>query len=175
MCDARRQEFFLPAFFSLHGKLRGRVKRSKHELLKTEFHQHTGAGRLCKSKNLGYLCSFPGQLSIHFIQSFPRSNRVAMYATFAQFFLYVLLLVVILILIFFHATGFPRRGKLDTSYIDEERTLYLASVSSWFRATLGKNVYEWSESVAQHIHLSLTVYFISFCGWNLRNLEIILA
>ena len=64
------------------------------------------------------------------IQSFPRSNRVAMYSTFFQFFLYVLLLLVTLIFIFFHATGFPGRGKLDTSYIDEERTLYIASMSS---------------------------------------------
>ena len=84
---------------------------------------------------------------------------VAMYSTFVQSFL---LLLVTLILVVFSADGLLGRGKLDTSYIDEERTLYIVSVFE--RDTARDLVYESSESVAQHIHVSLTVYFISYCG-----------
>jgi len=50
---------------------------------------------------------------------------VAMYSTFVQSFL---LLLVTLILVVFPADGLLGRGKLDASYIDEERTLYIVSV-----------------------------------------------
>ena len=93
------------------------------------------------------------------IQSFARSNMVAMYSTFVQSFL---LLLVTLILVVFPADGLLGRGNLDTSYIDEERTLYIVSVFE--RDTARDLVYESSESVAQHIHVSLTVYFISYYG-----------
>ena len=93
---------------------------------------------------------------------------VAMYSTFVQSFL---LLLITLILVVFPADGLLGRGKLDTSYIDEERTLYIVSVFE--RDTARHLVYE--SSVAQHMHVSLTVYFIIYCGSNLRNLEIILT
>lgn len=85
---------------------------------------------------------------------------VAMYSTFAQSFL---LLLVTLILVVFPADGLLGRGNLDTSYIDEERTLYNI-VSVFERDTARDLVYESSESVAQYIHVSLTVYFISYYG-----------
>ena len=59
------------------------------------------------------------------IQSFARSNMVALYSTFVQSFL---LLLGTLILVVFPADGLPGRGKLDISYIDEERTGYCDSV-----------------------------------------------
>ena len=85
---------------------------------------------------------------------------VAMYSTFVQSFL---LLLVTLILVVFPADGLLGRGNLDTSYIDEERTLYNI-VSVFERDTARDLVYESSESVAQYIHVSLTVYFISYYG-----------
>lgn len=81
---------------------------------------------------------------------------VAVYSTFVQSFL---LLLVTLILVVFPADGLLGRGNLDTSYIDEERTLYIVSVFE--RDTARHLVYEslkWKCCSAHTCKLNCVLY-----------------